>query len=478
MALEGLSTETKRLRESDLYDAGLKQDVELFPFQFEDVKRLYENDVKSALIANEMGTGKTFEAIAWDLLLRSEVPDGVSKKTLVVAPLSVLPSWKQHYEMMTDLRVRVIDRKNRVKFLQDTHNADVFMLHWEALRLLPELQKMKFLHVIADEVHKAKSRKAKQTKALKKIRPTYKTGLSGTPMVNRADELWSVLDWLYPGKFGGYWKFFEKFVQYEIIYPQGFKKVIGTQNVPLLKQAIEPFYTRRLKSDVLKDLPDKYYTPIYVELGTKQRRAYDSMARDMLAWIGENEGNPLVAPVVIARLIRLQQLALSYGDIVENKDGEFVYYPTMPSAKIDALTDILEDLGDERVVIFSQFSKTINLVEEVLQKKGYSTVKLTGAVSTQNRQKNIEAFQAGKAQVFLATIAAGGTGITLTAASTAVFLDRSWSPADNFQAEDRLHRHGQKNAVQIIDLIAKNTVDLGRRQKLELKWSWIKEILG
>jgi SNF2 family DNA or RNA helicase len=472
--VHGQASDVRTLRNSDLHQVGLKPDVNLFPFQLEDVDRF--RDMKSILIGNEMGTGKTYEAVARDLLIRAEHP--VPKPmTLVIAPLSVLPTWSIHFKTMTDLKVRMIDRKNRHDLLAD-RKADVYIVHWDVLRLMPELVRTKWHHIIADECHKMKNRKAKQSKAIRKFTGNFKTAMSGTPMVNRPDELWSVLDWLYRGKFGGYWPFFDKYCDFEIIYPQGFKKVTGCRAPKTLRASMDKFYVRRKKEDVLKDLPPKYYTTEWVEIGPKQRKAYNDMAKEMLAWIGENESNPLVAPVVIAKLIRLQQLALSYGDLVYNeRDDEWNYYPTMPSAKIDRLLDILDSAGDKRVVVFSQFSKMIDLTQSVLEKKGYGCVKLTGQVRPEDRQSAIELFQKGEVQVFLATIAAGGVGITLTASSTAVFLDRDWSPANNLQAEDRLHRHGQKEPVQIIDIMASGTVDLGRKQKLELKWGWIKEIL-
>jgi hypothetical protein len=139
---------------------------------------------------------------------------------------------------------------------------------------------------------------------------------------------------------------------------------------------------------------------------------------------------------------------------------------------------ILEDNPDEQIVVFSQFKQIIHLLEKRLVKSGISHVLLTGDTPQEERGNIVERFQKGEAKVFAGTIAAGGVGITLTASSTIVFLDRSWSPALNQQSEDRLHRIGQKEAVQVIDIMARDTVDLGRKQRLEQKWSWIRELLG
>jgi SNF2 family DNA or RNA helicase len=446
--------------------------AELFAFQEEDVNKLKE--VPNCLVANEMGTGKTFEAIFLDDERRQASTWG-DKRTLVVAPLSVLDSWRKHFEALTDLKVVVVDPKNRTKsFREFTHRrADVFLVHWDALRLMPELKEIVWLHIITDECHRMKNRKAQQTRAVKQIKAAHKTAMSGTPVVNRPGEFWSALNWLYPSLFKSYGAFEKQFVDFEVIYPQGYHRVKGPKNEEELLRLIAPFTVRRLKKDVLPDLPDKYYTELWVDLSPSQRKAYDEMKQEMIAWIGAHEDTPLVAPVVIAQLIRLQQFAAAH---MEQTDEGFRM--SEPSSKIDMLMDILEDNPGEQVVVFSQFKQLINLTNARLQKAGISYVAYTGDVSKGDRDRNVDAFQAGDARVFTGTIKAGGVGITLTAASTVVFLDRDWSPALNGQAEDRLHRYGQENAVQVIDIIARNTVDLGRMQRLEQKWEWIRRLLG
>jgi SNF2 family DNA or RNA helicase len=190
------------------------------------------------------------------------------------------------------------------------------------------------------------------------------------------------------------------------------------------------------------------------------------MKSEMIAWVGENEDQPVIAPVVIAKLVRLQQFALAYAEMDED-DGVVL---KTPSAKLDVLKDIVASTA-EKIVVFTQFVKMVDLVLEHIP----GSVALTG--QTRHREEVIQEFQEGSTQVLVCSIGAGGVGITLTAANKVVFLDRSWSPATNLQAEDRLHRIGQHNAVQVIDIIAENTVDLGRMQRLGQKWAWIKQLL-
>ena len=171
--------------------------------------------------------------------------------------------------------------------------------------------------------------------------------------------------------------------------------------------------------------------------------------------------------MVISKLVRLQQLALAYGEL---EDGE-EFVLTTPSAKLEVLKELLQP--GQKTVVFTQFVKMIKLVEQELE--GLKVDTLHGGIS--NRGEVIDRFQEGDTDVLLCSIGAGGVGITLTAANKVIFLDRSWSPATNLQAEDRLHRIGQENAVQVIDLIGQDTVDLGRMQRLDQKWQWIRQLL-
>ena len=338
---------------------------------------------------------------------------------------------------------------------------------------MPELTQMSWLHIIVDECHRMKNRKAQQTRALKNIKNVeYKTALSGTPVINAPYEFWSVLNWIKPSAFKSYWKFYQQYTDFEID-PRGFHKVKGPKEAESLLEAIDPFYVRRLKVDVLKDLPEKYYTEIEVELTTVQKRAYKTMQDHMISWIGKQEEETLAAPVVIAQLTRLMQFAVAYGEL----EGEKLVL-TEPSAKLDVLLDLLEDNPKEQFVVFTRFKGFVDLASKKFSSLGISHVALTGDTPQEDRGRIVDEFQEGRHRVFIGTIAAGGVGITLTNASTVVFIDRDWSPALNSQAEDRLHRIGQKNAVQVIDIIAKDTIDRGRHQKLELKLSWIKQLLG
>jgi SNF2 family DNA or RNA helicase len=358
---------------------------------------------------------------------------------------------------------------------------------------MPELKTVQWYHVIADEVHKMKSRKAQQTRAIKGIKTTFKTALSGTPATNKPHDFWSILNWLWPTQFRSYWKFYAEHVDYDIVYPQGFHKIKGPKNVDKLLDQIGPYYVRHLKKErccdhhpqgVMAYLPDKVYETQWVDLLPVQRRAYDEMNKELVAWVGAQRDKPLIAPVVVAKLIRLQQFAIAYCDVDTVEKGEFEVETHVrmsePSSKLDTLMDIVEEHVEEgqQIVIFSQFSQAIRLLGVRLHKAGFNHALYTGDTKQSDRDRIVQGFLKGDIQVFAGTIKAGGVGLDLYTASTVVFIDRAWSPAENLQAEDRLHRHGQKNSVRVIDLMARNTIDLGRKQQIDLKWEWIKELLG
>jgi SNF2 family DNA or RNA helicase len=483
-----------------------------YKHQVECVQKLGKTTLPARLIADEMGLGKTLEALLIDGELRSErhwatgqfsglpMPKNTmppyKRPTLIVAPLAThRDAWVKAIRSLPDLvnwdeesfarNIEVIDPKDRAKLAARLKQKDLpcyVIVHYEALRLMAEeLGKVKWFHIIADEVHRVKNRKAQQTHYLKTLQAYYKTGCSGTPADDKPQDIWSVLNWLYPKQFSSYWRFINTYCEQQTQEVRGqgrtFKKIVGVnkERIPELHAQIDPWYMRRKKEEVLDSLPPKYYTELHVDLGPSQRRAYDQMAKDMIAWIGEHQDVPLASPVVVAQLTRLQQFALSsltidpYTRKVKLID---------PSAKLDRFEELVEGNPDESLVVFSQSRSMCNLAAARMDKMGVSNTLYHGQIPHAQREQAVEDFQADRKQVFIATIAAGGEGITLTRSSTVVFFDRMWNPTKNFQAEDRLHRIGQMNAVQVIDIMARDTVDQGRKQRIANKWEDLLWLLG
>ena len=480
-----------------------KEGHTLRPYQQEFIDLVVTNFPHVATF-DDMGLGKTIQCIAADLYRRQQAGPG-PHKTLVVAPLTgVIDQWVEAYnEWAPHLTVRRVDPKKRYLFLKE--EADVYVIHPEGLRLEADnLCQINWLHFIFDEAHRIKNRKTKTAKAAVAVGKAakYRTAATGTPIENRPDEFWHILKWLYPDKasrtqfalwpqklLASYWRFYERYTRYEADPWTGYHTITGTKNEEELRELFGPLYVRRYKQDVAKELPDKQYQKYHVTLPPKQRKAYNAMRDELLAWVGEHEDQPVVAPVVIAQLIRLQQFTLGYGELKTtvkvNVDGgvrkerkEVRFHLSEPSVKLDALMDILDDLGDKQAVVFTTSKQAVALANARFDKAGIEAVTITGDISDSQRTLNIKKHQRGEAQVLVATIRAGGVGINLQHCDIMVFLDRDWSPAKNKQAEDRLHRIGQKNTVHIIDIVARNTVDQRKDDVLQKKWSWIRATVG
>lgn len=451
---------------------------------------------------DEMGLGKTVQCIAADAVRRKMRPKRTNK-TLVVAPLTgVIDQWVTEFnKWQPQLVVRRINPKKRYDLFAE--EADVYIIHPEGLRLEKEiLKELEWRHFIFDECHRVKNRRAKTTEAAKEVGKSaeFRTGASGTPEENRPDELWSIFEWMYPNKatrveadlghwtqklLNSYWRFYDRFIDY-YEDENGYDHVKGTKNEEELRKLFGPLYIRRLKSDVAKDLPPKQYTKIEVELPPKQRRPYDEMKGQLLAWVGEKQNQPLIANIAIAQMVRLQQFTLGYGEIVpktitrKNGDVETVNELRLqePSVKLDAMMDLLEDLGNAQAIVFSTSKQAINMAKIRLDNAKIPTSIITGDITDAIRRKHISDFQEGKTRVLVSTIRAGGVGMNLQNASNVIFLDRDWSPAKNMQAEDRSHRMGQKNPVNIYDIIAKKTIDQKKHTTIEKKWEWIRDTIG
>ena len=468
-------------------------------------------------ILDDMGTGKTVMGIALDVLRRKQ-PWPHHKRTLVVTMAgAMVDTWKDHYAAMAPhLKVVTLDPKRRVNswaaFMSS--EADVFIMHWDAVRLMPELTRVNWLHVIGDEIQRIQYRDTAMTKAFKKIRSVgFKLGLSGTPSTGKPEGFWSpVLNWLYPqgpkwatdvekGYFRSYWKYNDEFIETEEqTYSKtnedgeraliGYKKTVGPKNEAKLQKIVGVFTIRRKLRDVHKDHPEEVPGVTYfVDLLPEQRRTYNEMRDEMVAWVRKHETDddivaPIVAGAAVAKLTRLLQFAAASADVTWElgKDGEQhpKVYLKEPSSKLDRAMELIDILLDEdnKVVVFAVHAQLIRLLNTRLAKKKVDFVSITGDVDQKERITAVKRFQEGSAQVFTGTIAAGGVGITLTAANHLIMLQRDWSPALNQQAISRLDRLGQKLPVQVIDIVSTDTVEVEKNDRAQLKWSWLKRMLG
>jgi SNF2 family DNA or RNA helicase len=465
---------------------------ELYEFQRRDMEKIFAT--RRGANGGEMGTGKTPFAIETTNAWYEELPRSARGEVygdLVIAPLNTFDGWQKRYsEWAPEVDVVTMGRRGqpateRKKFLEAIRKrqGDAFIMHWEALRLMPELRNFVFSSIVADEAHRMANRKNQQTRAIKMLRTHHKLAMSGTLTADHPAGLWSPFNWLYPKKLTSYWRFYKEHVDFEIVYPHGYHKIMGVKNVEELHQFMEPFYVRHLKREqccpdhpqgVMPWLKPVYRDTIWVELSPKQRRVYEQMRDEMLAWVGENEDSPLAAQVAMVKLLRLSQMALATPDI----DGDRVVL-TEPSSKLDRGIELFMDHPEKKFLAYTSSKQFLNMAVARCRAKGINTTAVSGDVTDANRQKAKDEFISGDAQVLFMMIqtAEGMDGLQENC-DTMVFFDRTWSARMNRQAEDRLDRDGQKSSVQIIDIMARNTVDLGNHQRLENKWSWISKLLN
>jgi len=440
----------------------LSLDKDLYPYQVEDYQKLSNID-NSYLILSEMGTGKTPIALA----LSRDYWTG--PKTLVVCPKTLQLEWSKQIETWCGITPSIARRSSyrRLEPLFDDSNP-FFITNYETFRKkehLDILTTYPFQLVILDEGHVVRKSTAKMTRGLLEFFKERRLHsdlraivMTGSPIVNNPADLHTLLCIVDPDNYrlGTRMDFINQYCIY-VRRRHGYK-VVGARNLDQLKEKTEKYTIRRTRKEVLPFLPEKFYRKVSLLMEEEQRKVYDQMENDLMILL--DDGTPLYSPSVLAELIRLRQINLDPGLLGVN----------CSSSKTTFLLDLLEGFGitrngkgtgeGEKLVVFSCFKSYINRLSKQLDELEVKHVKITGEVNTTDRAKAIETFQTDSTvPVILGTIQSMGVGITLTAASNLVMMDRWWTPALNEQAIDRIYRIGQENAVQIIIPVNEKSVD-------------------
>ncbi|MCP4536749.1 MAG: DEAD/DEAH box helicase family protein [Chloroflexi bacterium] len=414
---------------------------------------------RRALLADDMGLGKTIQAIAAAALLK-QLRD--IQHILVVTPASLKHQWAREIQRFTSLSVQVIEGNpiQRRALYRDPQFFNI--INYELVRFDEEqIAQCEFDLVILDEAQRIKNWRTKTADKVKRLRSPYAFVLTGTPLENRLDELYSIFQFIDPTILGPLWRFNQRYYETER-RPTGSYKVLGYQNLDELRQRIAPYVLRRVREEVLLDLPERIDSNFFVEMTDPQWKAYHEyeqrvaqlMVRAKRRPLTPDEHNILLGSLVKMRLI-CNALALHDPEI-KPQDHE----KTAPK-----LRELREILGEEvasnghKAILFSQWTRMLDLTEPMLEKLDLGWVKLSGSVPTKKRGALIEQFfEDPKCKVFLSTDA-GGVGLNLQAASMVVNLDLPWNPAVLAQRIARAHRHGQPRPVNVINLIAKGTIE-------------------
>lgn len=499
--LETRITPANNLRELETYEG----DEVLFPHQRAGVAFLAT--AKRALLADEPGLGKTAQAIRALKALNDKQEEVFP--ILIVCPNTLKNNWAREFaRWWPDVTTQVIKGSAVQRKKQFEQPAQVFIINWESLRShsrlspygsisltrcracggqdekisenrcevhLRELNNFKFKAVIADEIHRSKDPKSKQSRALWSAsgNAEIRFALTGTPIANNVVDLWSILHWISPKDWPSKTKWIDRMVDV-MLNAFGGMMVLGVkpQMQDEFYNSVNPYMRRMLKKVVLPNLPPVLKERRDVEMSTKQKKAYEQM-RDLM--ISELEsGDTLAAPSVLTQTIRLLQFASSYATIAVNETtGEPRAVLDAPSCKIDALMDDIEngDFGDDAVAVSAVSKQLINLLSAELTKKKIAHGLITGDQDEDERQKAIDDFQSGAIKWILFTAQAGGVGITLTAARRLIMLQRPWSLVDYKQVLDRVHRIGSEihDSIVITDYVTEGTIEERVIQVLETK---------
>ena len=415
------------------------------------------------ILADDMGLGKTLQAIAFicsEVKERAQVRDrqepGESSDSfepyLVIVPTSLVYNWKTEIENFApQLKVQVISgtKRERTQKIKDPGDFQVLITSYPLVRRDVDLYTdMKFSCCILDEAQNIKNPNSQTARSVKLIPTRSYMALTGTPMENSLTELWSIFDCIMPGYLPPYKNFVKNFSSVE-------KEGDGEASEKLARK-VRPFIMRRLKSEVLAELPAKIEHQVVSELTREQKKVYlaylEQIRRQVASDIKE-QGFEKSRIKILAGLMRLRQICCHPSLYLENYKGE--------SGKLIQLKDILQEVirGGGRVLLFSQFTQMLSIIENMLKSQGYSYLNLDGSVKSGERLRRVQAFNEGEADIFLISLKAGGTGLNLTGADTVVHYDLWWNPAVEDQASDRAHRIGQKKVVQVMKMISAGTIE-------------------
>jgi SNF2 family DNA or RNA helicase len=424
------------------------------------------------ILADDMGLGKTIQTLSF--LLNEKESGRLDKPVLIVVPTSLLGNWRrENIKFTPDLKLQILHNRERKAILKDViengTETDIFVTTYGLVsRDIKELEKIEFYHLILDEAQKIKNPKAQISKSLRLLNSENRLCLTGTPMENHLGELWALFDFLMP-------KFLLTEENFNRFFKQKIEKEEDFESLKKLKGRIKPFILRREKSEVARELPPKSEIVQSVTFGNKQIKLYESIRVTMEKKVQESiqeHGLAKSQIQILDALLKLRQVCCDPRLLkIDEKDK------IDESAKLDSLFDLLQELFIEnrKVILFSQFTSMLELIQDRLSDDGIDYALLTG--KTRHRDEQIELFKRGAVDIFLVSLKAGGVGLNLTEADTIIIYDPWWNPAVENQAIDRAYRIGQDKKVFVYRFIIEGSVEEKILELQERKKSLSKSVL-
>jgi SNF2 family DNA or RNA helicase len=393
-------------------------------------------------LADDMGLGKTLQSLAVILKLAVDGP------SLVVAPTSVSTNWQSEVRRFTPtINVKFFTGKDREKSIRDLGRFDLMITTYTLLQQENELlSSVKWQAIILDEAQAIKNSATKRSQAAMSLQAQFKLITTGTPIENHLGELWNLFHFINPGLLGSLSTFNER-------YAIPIERYQDREAKLKLKKLIRPFILRRIKSQVLEELPSRTEVTLDVEMSPEEAHFYEALrqnAIDILESARDKKGRHLQ---ILTEIMRLRQACCNPRLIDHNS--------SIGSSKLKVFASIIEELlaSRHKALVFSQFIGHLNFIRAYLDEQNISYQYLDGSTSGKQRKINVDAFQAGQGDLFLISLKAGGLGLNLTAADYVIHMDPWWNPAIEDQASDRAHRIGQTRPVTIYRLVCKGTIE-------------------
>ena len=420
------------------------------------------------ILADEMGLGKTLQIIA---VLLAEKQEGSIGTSLIVCPASLVYNWEEEFHRFAPmLTVRPVEgsQPERQEIIEHSGRWDVLITSYDTLKRDIQAYGQKlFLYEILDEAQFIKNQTTASARAVKIIQAKHRFALTGTPIENRLSELWSIFDYLMPG-------FLYRYETFRSELERPITRDGDEQASLRLRRMTTPFILRRLKTEVLKDLPEKVEQTQVVRFGEEQQKLYDAQVVRMKNLLqNETEDSFRRSKIqILAELMRIRQVCCDPALLYENYTGG--------SAKMEACIDLVRSAieGEHRVLLFSQFTSMLDLLKDRLREEEIPYYEITGATPKKERLRLVTDFNEGDVPLFLISLRAGGTGLNLTGADIVIHYDPWWNAAAQNQATDRAHRIGQQKPVTVFKLIAKDSIEEKIQQLQEAKLSLADEIIG
>ncbi|SFR97754.1 DEAD/DEAH box helicase [Anaeromicropila populeti] len=422
------------------------------------LKTLADNQL-AGILADDMGLGKTLQTITYIAAYLKEAPDKLH--FLVVSPTSLVYNWQEEFEKFAPSIKTIIAEgtpEERAAQIHSILDNDVIITSYPLIRRDIDLyQQYSFHTMFIDEAQFIKNPSSQNAQSAKKVAAKHKFALTGTPIENSLSELWSLFDFIMPNYLYTHAQFVENYEK--PIMKEGDKATLED-----LGKHIQPFILRRMKKDVLKELPDKIEMKMMAEMTPEQSKVYyaylESMKQQLSMEINKN-GFEKSRIQILAALTRLRQICCHPATFIENFEGE--------SGKLNLLTEVVSEIleNGHRILVFSQFTSMLEIISNELKRQEIDYFYLSGKTKPKERKDYVNRFNDGEGSVFLISLKAGGTGLNLVGADVVIHYDPWWNPAVEEQATDRAYRIGQEKSVQVLKLLTKNTIEekIDRLQK-------------